>query len=285
MRPRQGPTLRAQWLGQQLRELRESTGRTLKDAAEYLQRDPSTVSRFESADYPIRRPDLMALLDLYGVSDGRRRDGLLRLREDVWQSGWWEQHADAFYDPRFMDYVWLEGRASEIRSFDAFVVPGLLQTREYAEATIRAQDLDASTEDRERWLELRMERQRALMRDDGPQLSVVLDEAVLHRFAGSPAVMRAQLSHLTEVTEQPAVDVRVLPFRTPETTIPYSTFKVFVMGDPYPDVGYAETLGGAVYVEGDNAERFSRVYARLRAAVLEPDKSAEVIRAAAKRWR
>ncbi|MEO7195440.1 MAG: helix-turn-helix transcriptional regulator, partial [Pseudonocardiaceae bacterium] len=84
------PTLRAQWLGQSLRELRDANGMTLARAADFLQRNASTVSRFESGEYPIRRPDLMALLDLYGVADRRKRDGLLRLSEDVWQKGWWD---------------------------------------------------------------------------------------------------------------------------------------------------------------------------------------------------
>ena len=86
-------TLRSQWLGQQLRELREANGLKIKEVAEYLQRDPGTVSRFESGFYPIRRPDLMALLGLYGISDRKRRDALMTLSEDVWQKGWWDGYA------------------------------------------------------------------------------------------------------------------------------------------------------------------------------------------------
>ncbi|MGH3711284.1 MAG: helix-turn-helix domain-containing protein, partial [Pseudonocardiaceae bacterium] len=107
-------TLRAQWLGQSLRELRDSTGMTLTQAGEFLQRNASTVSRFESGEYPIRRPDLMALLDLYSVSDRRKRDGLLRLSEDVWQKGWWDGYEEL--EQPFVDYVWLESRATTIRA-------------------------------------------------------------------------------------------------------------------------------------------------------------------------
>jgi hypothetical protein len=73
--------------GFKLRALRESAGMTLRQAGEYLQRDPSMVSRFETAEYPIRRGDVLALLDLYRVSEERTHDGLLQLSDDVWRKG------------------------------------------------------------------------------------------------------------------------------------------------------------------------------------------------------
>src|SRR5262245_6216725 len=100
-------TLRAQWLGQELRELRAAKRLMLREAAAYLQRDPSTVSRFESGEYPIRRPDLMALMDLYGVADAARRDNLMKLSQEVWQKGWWDGYADDVTGS-FVDYIWLE---------------------------------------------------------------------------------------------------------------------------------------------------------------------------------
>ena len=97
------PTLRAQWLGQSLRELRDAKGMTLARAADLLQRNASTVSRFESGEYSIRRPDLMVLLDLYGVSDRRQRDSLLRLSEEAWQKGWWDGYQEL--EQPFVDFV------------------------------------------------------------------------------------------------------------------------------------------------------------------------------------
>src|SRR5262249_43284933 len=144
------------------------------------ERDPSTVSRFESAEYPVRRADLMALLDFYTVSDKRRREALLTLREDVWRKGWWDGYADEV-DRRFIDYVWLESRAREIHTFDNTLLLGLLQTRDYAKAVIAAADFDASTEQIERWVELRMTRQGILASDDPPRLVSIVDEAVLPR--------------------------------------------------------------------------------------------------------
>ena len=151
----------AAWLGPSLRELRDATGMTLVRAGEFLQRNAATVSRFESGEYPIRRPDLMALLDLYGVSDRRKRDGLLRLSEDVWQKGWWDGY-EPDVERQFVDFVWLESRATEIRSYDPLLVTGLLQTREYAEAVITTAEWEAEPAQIARWVHLRMDRQTVL---------------------------------------------------------------------------------------------------------------------------
>jgi len=271
------PTLRAQWLGQSLRELRESNGMTLQRAGEFLQRNASTVSRFESGEYPIRRPDLMALLDLYGVAERPKRDGLLRLSEDVWQKGWWDGHED--FEQPFVDFVWLESRATTIRVFDTNLVPGLLQTREYAEAVITAADWDAGPEHIDRWVQVRLDRQAVLRREAPPRFTVIIDEFVLRREVGGPDVLADQLAHLLTCMELPQLDLRVLPSSVGAHASPSGGFRVFTIAEPDMDVGYAETVGGAVYVEPPDSERFVRVYARLLHSALEPAESVELIRA------
>jgi transcriptional regulator with XRE-family HTH domain len=278
MPPKSKLTLRAQWLGQSLRELRDATGMTLAQAGEYLQRDASTVSRFESGEYPIRRPDLMALLDLYGVSDRRKRDGMLRLAEDVWQKGWWDGY-EPDVERQFVDFVWLESRATAIRSFAPLVVTGLLQTREYAEAMITAAEWAAEPAQIARWVQLRMDRQAVLRQEAPPQLSVIIDEFGLRREVGGPGVLRDQLAHLLATAELPQVDLRVLPASLGAHASPNGSFLVFTIAEPDLDVGYTETLGGAVYVEPPDSERFVRVYDRLLNSALEPAESAKLIRA------
>jgi transcriptional regulator with XRE-family HTH domain len=275
---KQGPTLRAQWLGQQLKELREQAGLTLRQAAEFLERDPSTVSRFESAEYPIRRADLLALLDLYTVSDSRRRDGLLTLREEVWRKGWWDGYADDV-DRRLIDYVWLESRARVIHAFDNTLLPGLLQTRDYAAAVVSAADFDARPEQIERWIDLRMERQGVLIGATPPRLVSVIDEGVLRREVGGPNVLNAQLRHLAECGQRPNVEIWVLPFAAGAHASPTGAFRILTLPEPYPDVAYAETLTGSVYVEAPHVERFAQAYARLREAALSPEESTELISA------
>ncbi|MGH3669526.1 MAG: helix-turn-helix domain-containing protein [Pseudonocardiaceae bacterium] len=271
-------TLRAQWLGQSLRELRDTSGMTLARAGEFLQRNAATVSRFESGEYPIRRPDLMALLDLYGVSDRRKRDGLLRLSEDVWQKGWWDGY-EPDVERQFVDFVWLESRATEIRSFDALVVTGLLQTREYAETVITAAEWEADPAQIARWVQLRMDRQAVLHQEVPPRLRLIIDEFVLRREIGGPDVLRGQLAHLLATAALPHVDLRILPASIGAHAGPSGYFLVFTIAEPDMDVGFAETVGGAVYVESPESERFVRVYDRLLDSTLGPAESAELIRA------
>lgn len=278
MPPKPEVTLRAQWLGQSLRELRDSTGMTLVQAGEFLQRNAATVSRFESGEYPIRRPDLMALLDLYGVSDRRKRDGLLRLAEDVWQKGWWDGY-EPDVERQFVDFVWLESRATAIRSFDPLLVTGLLQTREYAEAVITAAEWEAEPAQIARWVQLRMDRQAVLHQETPPRLTVIIDEFVLRREIGGPDVLHDQLAHLLATAELPHVDLRVLPVSIGAHASHNGNFLVFTVAEPDLDVGYAETLGGAVYVEPPDSERFVRVYDRLLDSALGPAESTQLIRA------
>ena len=277
MPPKAKVALRAQWLGQSLRELRDSTGMTLAQAGEFLQRNPATVSRFESGEYPIRRPDLMALLDLYGLADRHQRDGLLRLSEDVWQKGWWDGY-EPDVERQFVDFVWLESRATAIRSFDPLLVTGLLQTREYAEAVITAAEWEAEAAQIARWVQLRMDRQAVLHQERPPRFTAIIDESVLRREIGGPDVLRGQLAHLLTTAELPHVDLRVLPASIGAHAGPSGYFLVFTIAEPDLDVGFAETLGGAVYVEPPDSERFVRVYNRLLNSTLGPAESAQLIR-------
>lgn len=280
MSTRREPTLRAQWLGQQLRDLREAAGLTLKDAGEYVQRDPSTLSRIEAGLVPARVPDVLALANLYGVDDVRLRDALEGLSRDVWRRGWWEGYA-ADISGSFIDYAWLEERAQTIKSYEALVLTGLLQTEDYARAVIRAAEPEASTEQIERWVEFRMDRQAVLAKSEPPRLHVILEEAILRRPVGGSAVMRAQLRYLLEYRECPGVEVRVLPLSVGAHASPTGTFVLFELADPFPSVAYADTLAGAVYVESDGARRFAVAWDQLQKAALGPEESAALISAVA----
>ncbi|GAA2419957.1 helix-turn-helix transcriptional regulator [Actinomadura vinacea] len=279
----QRSTLRSQWLGQELRQLRDAKGILLKEAAEYLQRDTGTLSRYETGFYPIRRPDLLALLDLYSVSDPQRREALLKLSQDVWQKGWWDGYAQDVAGS-MIDFVWLETRATHIRSFAAMVVPGLLQIPTYAEKLLQINDPGATPEQVERWLELRMTRQQVLDGETPPRLSVVLDEAVLHRKIGTPQTMAAQLHHLGQCSTKPTIDIRVCPFRAGTPASTHGAFTIFQLPAQFPEVAYVETMAGGLYVESPDTERFLRTYDVHTTNALGPADSIELISAIAAKW-
>ncbi|MDS1269073.1 helix-turn-helix transcriptional regulator [Lipingzhangella sp. LS1_29] len=278
MSKERGVTLRAQWLGQLLRDLREQKGFTLKDAGEYLQRTGATVSRFETGVYPIRRVDTAALLDLYGVEDPKHRDMLLQLAGELWQTGWWESYADDAWSST-IDLAWLEDRAVSLRLFAGMVVPGLLQTREYALALFSATSPDMSAHRLTRGVDLRQERQQILHRDTPPQITAVIDEAALRRTVGSNDVMAGQLRHLRQMMDLPQVEINVLPFELGAHASPEGSFALIGLAAPFSDIAHSECPGGAIYLERTGVDRLVRVYDQLRGTSLDAEKSAAFLAA------
>ena len=271
-------TLRAQWLGQQLRELRENAGLTLKEAGEYVQRNLSAISRYETAQWPIRRGDVLGLLDLYGVADERERKRLIELADDVWRTDEWDREYGELIDRSFIDVPWLESRADLVCSYDVIHVPGLLQTKEYAEAVIRGvEGPDARLGLVERGVALRLDRQRVLDGRQPTRLDAIVDEAALRRHVGGAAVMRGQLAHLVTQARRRHITLRVMRYAAGAHPGFFGAFRVFGLPHPYPEVGYVESLGGRLYLEPPTSARFVQAYDRLCQAALDPAASADLI--------
>ena len=227
---------------------------------------------------------MLAYLDLCGVDDPRRRDALKRLSRDVFQRGWWDGYSDEVAGS-LVDRIWFESRALKIHTFETVVVPGLAQTPEYAEALIRAADPAAAAEQVQRWIEVRLARQRLLTRQQPLALVTILDEAVLRRRVGGAEVMRAQLDQLVKLAAQPNVDLMVLPARTGAHASPDGAFELFEMPEPYPAVGYCLTPVGEIYVEATAVQRLISAYDRLRGATLGPDETLAFIAGVARGMR
>lgn len=276
MSTKRGSTLRAQWLGKRLRELREAAGMTLQRAAEHIQRDIGSLSRIENGLIAARAADVLALLNLYGVTDETLRQGLERLARDARNKGWWDGY-DAKAMGGMIDHAWIEARADEIRSYDVMAVPGLLQTHEYARSTIKSADPDARPETIDHWVDFRMRRQQILTQEKPVQVTAILDEAVLRRMIGGADIMHAQLRKLADLAAHPSITIHVLPFHANTCVSVQGPFTIFTMPDPFPDVAYVETRGGDVYVEEPRAEKFAQAYNYLRKAALAPEESAALI--------
>lgn len=280
MSSRRRVTLRAEWLGRQLREMREATGVKMSEAGEYLRRDASAMSRFETGVYPIPRADVQALLDFYGVNDERRRNALLNLSEETWRTDWWDGYADEV-EGWFVDYVWLESRASAIQTFDVTTIYGLLQTPEYARAVIRGEDPGAEQVQIDRWVELRLRRQAILERSEPPRLFMIVDEAVLWRKVGGAGVLAGQLRHLADRAARPNIEFRVLPFESGAHASPAGHFNIVTLTDPYPEVVFVESSAGALYLEPPKTERFVGKYDQLCSAALDAEQSVDRVTAIA----
>lgn len=271
-----GMTQRAIWLGQQLNRHRMRSGVTLAQAGEYLGRNASSISRAESGEVPARIGDVVALMNLYGVDGEEERANLENLAREVWQKGWIDPYRKTLRTD-FIDYAWVEGRAAGVKSYDGLVLAGLLQTPEYAEAVIRAADPEEDEETIQRGIEYRMQRKQVLEREKDFLFEGIIDEGVLRRPVGGPKVMKAQLARLRELCDHDRIELRVLPFSAGAHAGHDGAFQLFTQDYPYAMVGYAETLGGSIYVEAEEAERFARAYDLLERAALDPRDSAALI--------
>jgi len=271
-------TLRAQWLGQQLRELREQRGMSLELVAEHLNRDRSALGRYERAEWPIQRHDVLALLDLYGFHQARPRAQLLSLAEEVWRTDRWNDNYGDLVDASFIDFPWLESRANTVCSYHATVIPGLFQLREYADLMIRCVEGPGATEEKKRrGVELRMDRQRVLDEPGQTRFETIIEEAALRRQIGGSSLLRTQLGHLSKITQHLRVEVRVLPSRVWLHPGLDGSFWLFRMPRPYPEVAYLESLAGQMYFELPKSAKYLSAYDRLREAALDPRESAKLI--------
>ncbi len=276
-----GPTVRRRRLGSELRRLREAQSIKLEEVADRLGLAPSTLSRIETGKAPTRSAYLTSMLDFYGVDDPSQRQMLVEMAREGHRKGWWAVWEDVL-PTGFGIYVGLEAEAASLRVYESLVVHGLLQTEEYARAVMTTVRRRQSSEEIDRLVSLRMQRQEVLLRADPMTLWIILDEAVIRRAMGPPELMYRQLVHLVEASQLPNVTLQVLEFSSglhPALNGPFAIIEFPERFDP--DVVYSEGVSGQAYIEEREKEVRARVEAfdLLRATALPPSDSAELIRA------
>jgi transcriptional regulator with XRE-family HTH domain len=258
--PRQSRTMPRQWLGMELRRLREAAGLTIHQVATILDCSDATISRIETARVRPTPRDVRDMLNIYRVT-GQRRDGLIQLARDARQKGWWHQ---AFGDLPLTKLVSLEDQAISIHTYQSTVVPALLQTEEYARVVLWSSPADPAIQT-DRRLRFLIARQAILERENPPTLRAVLDEDVLHRPVGSRHVMQRQLVHLSDMAARhPGIDGR---------------FEVLRFNNPVdPGVVHLEYMTGDLHVEDAQiVSRYVSIFDRLKAMALTPEESLNFI--------
>ncbi|CND81551.1 Uncharacterised protein [Mycobacterium tuberculosis] len=273
-----GPTVLRMVVGAQLRRFREAAGISTEDAGYEIRGSHSKISRMELGRVGFKERDVADLLTFYGVADPGVRDMLLDLADHANTPGWWQAYGDVvpgWFEP----YLGLEQGADVVRVFEVQGVPDLLQTPEYARALIAARHPEASGEEIERRVELRMARRRVFDRPEPLKLWAVLDEAVLHREVGGPATLRAQIEHLIEVAERPNISVQVLPFAAGGHAGESGPVTLLRFAEPeLPDVVYLEQLAGALYPDrGADIARYRDVLNRLGVQAEPPSRTREIL--------
>ncbi|WP_055689269.1 helix-turn-helix domain-containing protein [Streptomyces prasinus] len=277
------PTVRRRRLGQELRRLRELKGMTAEEVAERLLVSQSKISRLENGRRSISQRDVRDLCGVYEVEDQRIVESLMQMAKDSRQQGWWH----AFGDIPYSVYIGLETDAESLRVYEPQIITGLLQTGAYAEAIIRGGSPEASEQENDKRVEVRLRQQSRITAETDPlRLWVVLDEASLRRVVGSRQIMREQLEHVMELSQQPHITVQVLPFEVGAHSGINGQYSILEFADAADSsVVYIEGVTSDLYLEKPHdVQKYTVMYEHLRAQALNVEQSRQLVERLAKEY-
>ncbi|MFD7707795.1 helix-turn-helix domain-containing protein [Streptomyces sp. NPDC059786] len=279
-------TVLGRQLGDELRRLREAASLTTTQAADALDCTKGKISRIENGHVPVRTPDLIALMQAYRVEDPETRErlGSLALRANRRRrEGWWHQYGAVLADT-YRDYIEMENICDSIKTFQAQLVPGLLQTPEYGRAVTVASRAWETAEEIDQFVRVRMARQERLTGEAPLELWAVLAEGVLHQEVGGRSVMCDQLEHLATMAELPNITVQVLPFARGAHSGMFGPYLLL----SFPrvsalDLVLTETPIGNIWMEQESeVSRYRELFDDARTSALPPTESLRLIRHIAK---
>jgi Domain of unknown function (DUF5753)/Helix-turn-helix domain len=275
-----GATVAKRRLSRQLLQLRVKSGYTANHVCDILNWGRGKVGRFEANQW--KRPemsDIRDLLRVYSVDEAQREeieDLAIRARARPW----WRDNSDIFEN----EFPGFENDAIRIRVFIPLVLPGLLQTQEYAEAFMRIGPRPPAW--RREALQTRLRRQEILDRTDGsaPALTAIVTEASLLYQWGTRADRREQIEHLIDTGKRPNVDLRIQRFGDGPPRGLMSPINIFDFPDGEPAIAYTETDIGIQEVTGtDHVSLYSQSFDRAVDGALEPDDTTTYLRQLAHR--
>ncbi|WP_067692537.1 helix-turn-helix domain-containing protein [Nocardia jejuensis] len=287
-----GSTLPRRQLGRYLREGRMQCNMTIAEAAGLMEWSESKLQRLETGNAEkIRVLDIRELCRIYDFDD-EFTTALANLAQQASVKSWWHEYDDVVPEG-FNVYVGLEASARSLVSYQPDLIPGLLQTADYARVLINDYWPDAGSDRLDRRVQLKTRRQSLLTRRRSPAtFDVVLHETALRRVVGDPKIMAAQLRRVADMSTLPTIAVRVLPFTA---GVPLGhTVGPFVIVDfgrdsgnrpVEPTVVYLENFLGDLYLEKQAAvERYHQAYQSIRHSALDETSSRDLLRKAAKEY-
>ncbi len=268
-------SVRSRQLATELRRYRERSGLSCTDAGARLGVSGSKISRIETGASGVQLADVQALLGLYEVAE-QERTALVELARNAGRTAWWQRPSAAPQSWReFLNY---EGKAVRMHSFEPLLVPGLLQTAEYARAVISGMAPEHSEAELDDLVATRMARQMILSRSRAPLFHAVVEEHALRRPIGGPGVMKRQLLHLLVMMESDHVCLRVVPRNVGAYPGLHGSFLLFEY-DGEPDIVFQENHHASVFLDSDSAVSCYRQLLRnIVRAASPPDSSADLIR-------
>lgn len=284
-----GSAVRRWQLTETLRQLREQAGLTSDQTVAKLRESGGKwsrpkLSRIENREQGVKPREVEQLLDVYEVTDQSLRDWLIELASAPRERGIafdLRKHLPEELH-RFLDW---EAALVARRQFETLLVPGLLQTADYARALITGIEMSLTEDEVERRVVARLARQRILSRATPPRLHAIIDVGVLERPVGGPRIMRDQLRRLEAAIETPNVTIQVLPKEVGASPALEGPFSILSLPDPVPDIGYAEGSPRPVYFEDrDSVRKYVLRFGTLTDQALSQKRSAKLIAEMAKSY-
>jgi len=278
---RPSPVVQRRRLRTELRKARQEVGLTQEQVADAMDWSLSKVIRIEAGTVGISTTDLKALLSHYQIGDPNLINELVALARAARERSWWSVYRE-LAPPGLLQLIGYEAASFIIRNFETLLVPGLLQTEDYAHAVIRSLEEEATAEHVNTLVEIRMRRQEQLDRDDPPLLFFILDEAVARRLIGGKDVMRRQIHYLIEMAAKSNVTIEIVPFSAGAHPGLKGPFVIVEFPDPGDDdVLFLEARGdlirGGISEEGE-ASAHREMFEHLRQLSLGPDGSVAYLR-------
>ncbi len=272
------PTLRRRSLSGELYRLRKANNFTAEQVDEAHDWTKGKTARMERNEWVRPDPnDIRLMLDHYGVTDTHRREELLTWARQGRERGWWQPYR-SMLSPIYTTYIGLEAGAKTLRVFELAVIPGILQTPDYARCLMQRSPGALPQEQIDKRIDIRMERQKILTGENPTQLRVVLDEAALRRGAGGPEVMRAQMQHLLEMAELPNVEIQVIPFSAGTHAGTKGPFTILDFADATDrPAAYLENGAGELFLEYPDVDQYLDTFERLVAIAVSPEHTIRMV--------
>lgn len=273
-------SVRRRRLSEELRALRIAAGMTLDDAAAATEWSVGKVSNIETG---VRlRPSVIevrALLDVYGLTDERRREALFAITRQAGKKGWWTKYSDVFLD----EFPVLESEATSISTYEPMIIPGLLQTPSYVELLMRSANLVRDPIDIQRVVDARRKRQEILVGGNRPELWAVIDAGAIERLRVTPEVCREQANHLADMTDDGnGITIQVVPFSAGIHAGAKGAFVLMDFAAADPVVYLEMDQDGLFLEEADEIKRYRNLFNHLVSRSLDVDQSVAYLREIAK---
>jgi transcriptional regulator with XRE-family HTH domain len=243
------PVVQRRRLRAELRRARLEAGLTQEQVASAMDWSLSKLIRIENGAVNISTNDLRVILAHYKITDEERTAEFLALSRGARERSWWSGYRDVA-SPRLLQMIEYEAASIITRNFQPLLVPGLLQTEEYARNVYQRLNPAESASRLESLVEVRMRRQELLGRSDSPLLFFIIDQAVVQRIVGGKAVMRRQLSQMIELAGMPNLTIEVVPFEAGAHPGLLGSFLIYEFPDTADD--------DALWLEGPTGDLLSR---------------------------